>query len=80
MAVAGSGTNVGVGGAKVGVKVAVTAGSAVLVGAGVDVNTFVGVGVVGYSVNCWEERVGKLNSVGVTVGVCVPLGKNPYAD
>ena len=63
----------GVAGAAV--DVAVAAASGVLVGAGVEVNTSVGVEVAGYSFNCSLVKVGKLNSVGVMVGVGVPLGK-----
>ena len=63
-------------GKKVGVAAGtVAAGSGVLVGAGVEVNTLVGVEVAGYSASCSLVKVGKLNSVGVTVGVGVPSGK-----
>ena len=71
--VAGCGKKVGVAGAAV--DVAVDAGSGVLVGAGVEVNTSVGEGVAGYIVSCLLVSVGKLNSVGVMVGVGDPFGK-----
>ena len=79
VAVAGKGTNVGVAGAEVVVAVADTAGSGVPVGAFADVGAGDGVNVDGYNVNCCEERVGNSTAVGVTVGVLVPFGKNPYA-
>lgn len=70
MAVGGWGKNVGVAGGTV------AAGSGVLVGTDVGVaNTGVGVEVAGYSASCSLVRVGKLKSVGVMVGVGVPLGK-----
>ena len=73
MAVAGCGKKVGV--AAAAVDVAVEAGSGVLVGAGVEVNTSVGMDVAGYSFNCSLVKVGRVTSVGVMVGVGVPSGK-----
>ena len=69
VAVAASGTKVGVGGAAVNVAVTVMDGSGVLDGTEVGVGPVVGDAVGGTRVNCWEERVGKVNSVGVIVGV-----------